>query len=127
MTPEETDLTRLMPSLPSYDRSSSRVSEMFLNVSRGDSAFVRVSSIEEPVFPKVWNSFDLIYKPRVPAIQNDLGKSTDPIQLGEEQSKAPQINATQLEQSAVTSLIKRTYFNGQSVKSRRRRKVEAND
>eukprot|EP00826_Nyctotherus_ovalis_P025648 TRINITY_DN1989_c0_g2_i3.p2 TRINITY_DN1989_c0_g2~~TRINITY_DN1989_c0_g2_i3.p2 ORF type:complete len:196 (+),score=42.50 TRINITY_DN1989_c0_g2_i3:622-1209(+) len=126
--PEETDLIRLMPSLPSYDKSSSRVSEMFLNASRGDSAFVRVSSIEEPTLPKLWNSFDLIYKPRIPTIQNDLGKSTDPLQLRDELSKTPQTNGTtHHEQSAVTNLIKQTYFSRQSVKTRKRRKVDTSD
>jgi len=110
---EETDMMRL---IPSFAKSDSKVSDIFLGASRGDSAFMRVNISDEPTIPKIWNSFGLIYGSRPPTIQNEIKMHV--------KEKVESKGEVQGEHSAIESLIKQKCFNNQLKKARKRRKSE---
>jgi hypothetical protein len=114
--PKETDLTRL---IPSFVQSDSRVSEIFLGASRGDSAFMRLNVSDELGFPKMWNSFGLMYESRPPAIQNEVK-----MDMKEEVESKGEV---QNEQSAIKNLIKQKCFYSKPKKARKRRKIEGDE
>lgn len=124
MPAEENELGRLFSSLA---KSDSRVSEIFLGVSRGDSAFMRVSPFEDLGFSKAWSGFGCGSGGRPPTVQSDCVRLASPVQTIEEPIDSVNKKAEDLRQdheSEIKDLVKRTYFNKQSGKTRKKRKVE---
>lgn len=111
--------------MPNFVKSDSRISELVLGGSRGDSAFMRVNVSDDFGTHKGFNGFGLGYNSRPPTTQLETTKSTRQTLLTEEINKQQVTDdIKEGQESAVVNHLKDAYFNKQHAKVRKRRKAE---
>jgi len=128
VAPEEDELAKL---LPGFNKADSRISELVLGRSRGDSAFMRVNSSAFDEFGLSKGLSGLGYGSRPPTIYNDNIVRTN-IQVKDEMNKKLETEDTKVgQQSAIESFVKQNvtadYFNKQPKRERKKRKLEDDD
>lgn len=118
--------------LPNLIKSDSRISELVLGGSRGDSAFMRVNIPDDfGIHKGISNlksegeSFGLGCSSHPQTTQLEVPKLTKRTSLTEEiKKKQDTENIKQGQQSTVANYLKDVYFNKQSTRARKRRRAE---